>query len=115
MHRNGCTTSEDLFWKLDALQSFIQDLHWPDIEFKQHLDQRLKLMASDMIDSCIQRADNAFNQWMKKPLTFISTDYILPSEVCTMVNVMLDAKNQAFKLCTVDSIDIVSFFFFLKF
>lgn len=53
--RNGCATSEDLFWKLDALQSFIQDLHWPDTEFRQHLEQRLKLMACDMIESCIQR------------------------------------------------------------
>lgn len=54
-HRNGCATSEDLFWKLDALQSFIRDLHWPDAEFRQHLEQRLKLMACDMIESCIQR------------------------------------------------------------
>lgn len=52
---NGCGTSEDLFWKLDALQSFIRDLHWPDPEFRQHLEQRLKLMACDMIESCIQR------------------------------------------------------------
>nr|CAD7428359.1 unnamed protein product [Timema monikensis] len=37
---NGCATSEDLFWKLDALQSFIRDLHWPDAEFRQHLEQR---------------------------------------------------------------------------
>ena len=55
LHRNGCSTSEDLFWKLDALQSFIHDLHWPDTEFARHLEQRLKLMACDMIDSCIQR------------------------------------------------------------
>lgn len=54
-YRNGCATSEDLFWKLDALQSFIRDLHWPDVEFRQHLEQRLKLMACDMIESCIQR------------------------------------------------------------
>jgi len=54
-YRNGCATSEDLFWKLDALQSFIRDLHWPDAEFRQHLEQRLKLMACDMIESCIQR------------------------------------------------------------
>jgi hypothetical protein len=52
---NGCATSEDLFWKLDALQSFIGDLHWPDPEFAQHLNQRLKHMACDMMESCIQR------------------------------------------------------------
>ncbi|XP_021927184.1 calcium-dependent secretion activator isoform X6 [Zootermopsis nevadensis] len=103
---NGCATSEDLFWKLDALQSFIRDLHWPDAEFRQHLEQRLKLMACDMIDSCIQRTDNAFQQWLKKGVTFISTDYIIPSEMCAMVNVILDAKNQSFKLCAVDGVDV---------
>jgi hypothetical protein len=41
-------------------------------------------------------------------VTFISTDYILPSEMCAMVNVILDAKNQSFKLCTVDGVDVVS-------
>ncbi|XP_055703920.1 calcium-dependent secretion activator isoform X12 [Phlebotomus papatasi] len=103
---NGCATSEDLFWKLDALQSFIRDLHWPDAEFRQHLEQRLKLMACDMIESCIQRTEGAFQQWLKKSVTFISTDYIMPSEMCAMVNVILDAKNQSFKLCTIDGIDV---------
>ncbi|CAH1121033.1 unnamed protein product [Ceutorhynchus assimilis] len=103
---NGCATSEDLFWKLDALQSFIRDLHWPDTEFRQHLEQRLKLMACDMIESCIQRTETAFHQWLKKSVTFLSTDYILPSEMCAMVNVILDAKNQSFKLCAVDGIDL---------
>lgn len=106
--RNGCATSEDLFWKLDALQSFIRDLHWPDAEFRQHLEQRLKLMACDMIESCIQRTEGSFQQWLKKSVTFISTDYIIPSEMCAMVNVILDAKNQSFKLCAVDGIDVVS-------
>lgn len=104
---NGCATSEDLFWKLDALQSFIRDLHWPDEEFREHLEQRLKLMACDMIESCIQRTDGAFQSWLKKSVTFISTDYIIPSEMCAMVNVILDAKNQSFKLCAVDGVDVV--------
>lgn len=44
---------------------------------------------------------------MKKTVTFISTcDYIIPGEVCAMVNVILDAKNQSFKLCAVDGIDV---------
>ncbi|CAH1103494.1 unnamed protein product [Psylliodes chrysocephalus] len=102
----GCATSEDLFWKLDALQSFIRDLHWPDAEFRQHLEQRLKLMACDMMESCIQRTESAFQQWLKKSVTFISTDYIIPSEMCAMVNVILDAKNQSLKLCAVDGIDL---------
>lgn len=64
-------------------------------------------MACDMIESCIQRTENAFQQWLKKTVTFISTDYIIPSEMCAMVNVILDAKNQSFKLCAVDGIDVV--------
>ncbi|XP_077299591.1 calcium-dependent secretion activator 1 [Arctopsyche grandis] len=106
---NGCGTSEELFWKLDALQCFIRDLHWPDAEFRTHLEQRLKLMATDMMESCVQRTDAAFQSCLKKSVTFISTDYILPSEVCAMVNVILDAKNQAFKLCTVDGVDVHSY------
>ncbi|XP_030568216.1 calcium-dependent secretion activator isoform X4 [Drosophila novamexicana] len=104
--RNGCATSEDLFWKLDALQSFIRDLHWPDAEFRQHLEQRLKMMAVDMIEQCIQRTDSSFQSWLKKNVAFISTDYIIPSEMCAMVNVILDAKNQSFKLTTIDGIDL---------
>lgn len=107
-YRNGCATSEDLFWKLDALQSFIRDLHWPDPEFRQHLEQRLKLMACDMIESCLQRTEQSFQSWLKKSVTFISTDYIISTEMCAMVNVILDAKNQSFKLCSVDGIDVVS-------
>lgn len=111
VYRNGCATSEDLFWKLDALQSFIRDLHWPDAEFRTHLEQRLKMMASDMIDSCIQRTDGSFQSWLKKTgVPFISTDYIMPTEMCAMVNVMLDAKNQSFKLCSVEGIDLVNAF-----
>lgn len=107
---NGCATSEELFWKLDALQSFIRDLHWPDQEFRQHLEQRLTQMACEMIESCIQRTDAAFQQWLKKGVTFISTDYIIPSEMCAMVNVILDAKNQSLELCTIEAIDVVSLF-----
>ena len=106
--RNGCSTSEDLFWKLDALQSFIRDLHWPDPEFAEHLNQRLKMMACDMIDSCIKRTDASFQNHLKKGILLNPTDYIVPTEICAMINVVLDAKNQSFKLCAVDGVDVVS-------
>lgn len=54
---NGSATSEDLFWKLDALQMFVLDLHWPEPEFAKHLEQRLKLMASDMMEACVKRSE----------------------------------------------------------
>jgi hypothetical protein len=54
-NRQGCATSEDMLWKLDALQAFIKDLHWPDEIFAEHLEHRLKQMASDMIEACAAR------------------------------------------------------------
>ncbi|XP_034286986.1 calcium-dependent secretion activator 2 isoform X8 [Pantherophis guttatus] len=94
---NGSATSEDLFWKLDALQMFILDLHWPEPEFAHHLEQRLKLMASDMIEACIKRTRAAFELKVQK--TNKSTDLRIPSSVCTMFNVLVDAKKQTAKLC----------------
>ncbi|KAL5281916.1 CADPS2 family protein [Megaselia abdita] len=105
----GCATTEDLFWKLDALQSFIKDLYWPDQDFAQHLEQRLKLMACDMIEQCIYRIDSVFQSWLKKNVAFISTDYLIPPEMCAMINIILDAKNQSFKLCTVDGVDMFKY------
>jgi hypothetical protein len=101
----GCAASEDLFWKLDALQSFIHDLYWPDDVFAKHLEQRLKLMACDMMDSCINRTLQAFQLWERKGSRWVSTDYIVPSEMCAMINVVLEAKNQSLKLCTFDGAD----------
>ncbi|XP_018413269.1 PREDICTED: calcium-dependent secretion activator 2 isoform X7 [Nanorana parkeri] len=97
---NGSSTSEDLFWKLDALQQFIHDLHWPETEFANHLEQRLKLMASDMIEACVKRTRTAFE--IKLHRTSKSTDLRIPSSVCTMFNVLVDAKKQCTKLCVLD-------------
>lgn len=52
--------------------------------------------------------------WLKKSVTFMSTDYIIPAEICAMVNVALDAKNQALKLCAVEGVDIVRSFWSAK-
>lgn len=45
-----------MLWKLDALQSFIRELHWPEEVFADHLDHRLKLMAADMIEAAAKRS-----------------------------------------------------------
>ncbi|XP_043108675.1 calcium-dependent secretion activator 1 isoform X6 [Puntigrus tetrazona] len=97
---NGSGTSEDLFWKLDALQTFIKDLHWPEEEFAKHLESRLKLMSSDMIESCVKRTRAAFEvKLQKSPRT---TDFRVPQSICTMFNVMVDAKAQSAKLCAME-------------
>ncbi|KAM4037511.1 calcium-dependent secretion activator 2 isoform 14-T14 [Anomaloglossus baeobatrachus] len=98
--KNGSATSEDLFWKLDALQEFIHDLHWPETEFANHLEQRLKLMASDMIEACVKRTRTAFE--VKLQRTTKSTDLRIPASVCTMFNILVDAKKQCSKLCVLD-------------
>ncbi|CAG5984424.1 unnamed protein product [Menidia menidia] len=97
---NGSGTSEDLFWKLDALQTFIKDLHWPEEEFCKHLETRLKLMSSDMIESCVKRTRVAFEVKLQRGSR--ATDFRVPQSVCTMFNVMVDAKAQSAKLCAVD-------------
>ncbi|XP_035487215.2 calcium-dependent secretion activator 1 isoform X4 [Scophthalmus maximus] len=97
---NGSGTSEDLFWKLDALQTFIRDLHWPEEEFGKHLETRLKLMSSDMIESCVKRTRAAFEAKLQRSSR--ATDFRVPQSICTMFNVMVDAKAQSAKLCTMD-------------
>ncbi|KAM6946589.1 calcium-dependent secretion activator 1 isoform 2-T2 [Lycodopsis pacificus] len=97
---HGSGTSEDLFWKLDALQTFIRDLHWPEEEFGKHLETRLKLMSSDMIESCVKRTRAAFEAKLQKSSR--ATDFRVPQSICTMFNVMVDAKAQSAKLCAVD-------------
>lgn len=98
---NGSATSEDLFWKLDALQIFVMDLNWPEPEFAKHLEQRLKLMASDMMEACVKRTKSAFDSKMQKSSR--STDFRVPLSVCTMFNVLMDAKKQCSKLCVLDT------------
>uniref|UniRef100_A0A4W5JWB7 Calcium dependent secretion activator 2 n=1 Tax=Hucho hucho TaxID=62062 RepID=A0A4W5JWB7_9TELE len=98
---NGSATSEDLFWKLDALQMFVLDLHWPEPEFAKHLEQRLKLMASDMMEACVKRSEASFDFKMQKASK--STDFRVSLSVCTMFNVLMDAKKQCSKLCVLDS------------
>ncbi|XP_041348328.1 calcium-dependent secretion activator 1-like isoform X2 [Gigantopelta aegis] len=98
---NGCGTSEDILWKLDALQSFIRDLHWPEEVFAEHLDHRLKLMAADMIEAAAKRTLKSFESYLRKGGK--GCDYITYAEICTMMNVIIDLKNKALHLCALDS------------
>lgn len=89
---NGCATSEDMLWKLEALQTFIHDLHWPEEVFADHLNHRLKVISSEMIEAASKRVAKAFELWLRKgPKT---TDYVFPTEILVMLNVLVDFKNQ---------------------
>ncbi|CDW53396.1 protein unc h; protein unc b; protein unc a, partial [Trichuris trichiura] len=104
-YSRGCGTSEEIFWKLESLQSFIFRQNWPEEEFSRHLEDRMKRMASDMILKCAEnvrqcrlsiltlcRTLSVFEQWLSRAKR--STDYIIPTEVCVMVNVIFDSKNR---------------------
>lgn len=80
---------------------FVFDLHWPEQEFAHHLEQRLKLMASDMIEACVKRTRTAFELKLQKASK--TTDLRIPASVCTMFNVLVDAKKQSTKLCALDA------------
>ncbi|VDD93883.1 unnamed protein product [Enterobius vermicularis] len=94
--KDGCATSDDIFWKLDALQSFVQDLNWPQEEFANWLYQRMRTLVNDMISKCANCTYQSFDSWMQHAKK--STDYAVPSEVCVMVNVINSAKTRATKL-----------------
>jgi len=53
---NGCATSEDILWKLEALQTFVCDLHWPDELFAEHINQRLQTMSNEMVEAAATRS-----------------------------------------------------------
>ena len=61
----------------------------------------------------IFRTFAAFEQHLSKGILLDATTYIIPIEICSMVNVVLDAKTQALKLCGVDGVDMVSDHFYL--
>uniref|UniRef100_A0A914UUN9 Calcium-dependent secretion activator n=1 Tax=Plectus sambesii TaxID=2011161 RepID=A0A914UUN9_9BILA len=94
--KDGCATSEDIYWKLDALQGFVHDLNWPEEEFGKHLQIRMKNLASDMISKCANGTYQCFDQFMQRAKK--TTDYILPTEVCVMINVIFASKARASKI-----------------
>lgn len=59
-------------------------------------------MASDMIEACAKRVWRHFENWMKKGglISGTNADYLLPSECCVMINVILDCKAQVLKRTT---------------
>lgn len=93
----GCRASEELFWKLTVLQQFIAELNWPDEVLASHLMKRLKLMASDMVQSCVKRTKVSFEKWLKS--NKFSVDLVVSRTVCVMLNVVIQAKRQSRFLC----------------
>ncbi|XP_037109726.1 calcium-dependent secretion activator 2 isoform X1 [Syngnathus acus] len=99
--KNGSATSEDLFWKLNALQMLALELDWPEPAFAEHLQRRLKLMASDMTEACVKRTKSAFDAQLQKVSKW--TELRVPLCACTMLNVVADAKRRCPELCALDT------------
>ncbi|CAD6191936.1 unnamed protein product [Caenorhabditis auriculariae] len=91
--KEGCATSEDIYWKLDALLAFVVDLNWPEEEFRRYLQVRMKSLTSEMISKVSNSTYQQFDNWMQRAKK--STDWMLPSEVCVMINVMFSSKTRA--------------------
>ncbi|CAB3409327.1 unnamed protein product [Caenorhabditis bovis] len=94
--KEGCPTSEDIYWKLDALHKFVIELNWPEEEFRKYLNSRMKGLTSEMISKVSNCTYQQFDHWMQRAKK--STDYMLPSEVCVMINVMFSSKTRAVRM-----------------
>ncbi|VDN40447.1 unnamed protein product [Gongylonema pulchrum] len=60
----------------------------------------MKALASEMINKCANCTYQCFDSYMQRARR--TTDYVLPSEVCVMINVIFSSKSRATKL-TMDS------------
>jgi len=89
--------ASDILWKLQALQTFIVDLHWPDQIFASHIEHRLKLTASDMMQSMVARTLTRFKSLLQS--CRISLDFRITSQLCQLVNVAIECRNQSQKIC----------------
>lgn len=123
--KDGCATSEDIYWKLDALHGFIHDLNWPEEEFAKYLTQRMKSLASDMITKTAEwyvltstkfififSTWTAFDNLMQRSKK--TTDYILQAEACVMINVVFSSRSRATKLSAFVESNAVSFLYLIK-
>jgi len=58
-----------MLWKLEALQTFVFDLHWPDEVFGEHINSRLRTLSTEMIEAAAYRCRSPF--CMLRPLRCI--------------------------------------------
>lgn len=76
--------------------SFIRDLNWPEEDFASRLQTRMRNLTSDMISKCASCTYQCFDNFMQKSKK--SVDYVLPVEVCVMINVIFSSKIRAARL-----------------
>uniref|UniRef100_S4RUG8 Uncharacterized protein n=1 Tax=Petromyzon marinus TaxID=7757 RepID=S4RUG8_PETMA len=97
----GSATSNELLWKLNALQAFIQDLKWPEVQFSYQMDQRLKLMANEMISCCVSRMLEV--AWDVRIVHTSYSDSTLTSEShSTLVRVTPHSESHSTRICGCD-------------
>jgi len=91
------TVTSDILWKLQALQTFVVDLHWPDQIFASHIEHRLKLTTSDMMQSMITRTLNRFKTLLTSYR--VALDFRVTHQLCQLINVAIECRNQSHKIC----------------
>ena len=91
------TLATDVLWKLDALQTFVNELHWPDEIFAKHIEHRLKLMASDMIQSVVSRTLKKFSEFIKSYR--VSFEFCITEQLCNLINAVVECRKQSVKIC----------------
>lgn len=107
----NCALIEQMFAKLDDLQRFVlNQLRWPEEQLAEQLHQRLKLIAYELCDACVQRTLMAFQQLERKSnkWTATSTSYTSPVEMVQMINLVLETSSLSANLCTFNNFDQVS-------
>jgi hypothetical protein len=117
-----CACTEQLYWKLGALQQFVERLRWPDPAMARHLQQRLRLMACDMLQAALNRTMGAFVACKRRhtpggvSARFAApTEFVLPVEMCAQINAVHETRNQSLRLCLFDGVDEASLFSFVAF
>lgn len=108
----NCLLIEQMFFRLEDLQKFVlYQLRWPDDHLAEQLHQRLKLIAYELCDACVQRTLQAFQQSEKKSSKWTSTatSYSSPADMIQMINLALETRNKSLKLCTFNNFDQVSY------
>ncbi|KAF8770146.1 Calcium-dependent secretion activator like protein [Argiope bruennichi] len=89
----------EIFWSLFAVDM-------DTVLAEQPPDTWDSFPVFQVLNDYLRVDENLWGQWQKKGSKWTSTDYIVPSEMCAMINVVLEAKNQSLKLCTVEGVDL---------
>ncbi|XP_076812461.1 calcium-dependent secretion activator 1-like [Clavelina lepadiformis] len=94
---NPINVADDVICKLEALQKFIKDLDWQDPVFANHLEHRLKLLSSDMIESIASRILQRFTAILEA--CRVSLEFQVTPQLVTFINAVIHCSKQLNRIC----------------